>query len=132
VLRIGLVSTALPWAAGAIDMNNAAGLKPDGDGGGIEGLDLEGIGSGRVDRGDKKAFERKMRNKEKGKKAPVDRREATKAERAAMANMAVFEDGVLGYAFALSPKWDGSTQQLENGGQIIAFKDKEKPDKGSK
>ena len=30
-------------------MNNAAGLRPDGNAG-LEGLDLEGIGSGNVDR----------------------------------------------------------------------------------
>jgi hypothetical protein len=39
----------MPWAAAAIDMNNAAGLKPDGTSG-FEGIDLEGIGSGMVDR----------------------------------------------------------------------------------
>ena len=38
---------------------------------------------------------------------------------------------MLRYAFAVGPKWEGSTQQLDNGGQIIAFADKtqEKPDK---
>jgi len=41
----------------------------------------------------------------------------------------VFEDDVLGYAFALAPKWIGSNQQLDNGGQLIAFSDNEKPNK---
>ena len=42
-------------------------------------------------------------------------------ERAAQANLAVFEDDTLGFAFALGPQWEASSQQLENGGQIIAF-----------
>jgi len=48
-LRAGLLSTMLPLAAEAIDMNNAAGLRPDGANG-LEGLDLEGLGPDRVDR----------------------------------------------------------------------------------
>ena len=39
-----LVTTTLPLAAGAIDMNNAAGLRPDGNAN-LEGLDLDGMGS---------------------------------------------------------------------------------------
>jgi len=38
------VTTTLPLTAGAIDMNNAAGLRPDGNLN-LEGLDLEGMGS---------------------------------------------------------------------------------------
>jgi len=128
VLRAGLLSTMLPLAAEAIDMNNAAGLRPD-SANGLEGLDLEGLGPDRVDRNDKKAFERKMKAKQQGQKAPQDRREATKGQRAQQAAMAVFEDDVLGYAFAVAPRWEGSTQQLEKGGQIIAFSDKENPNK---
>ncbi len=71
-------------------MNRAAGLNPDGDG----GLDLEGFGPSTVDRGDKKAFERKMKAKQQGKNG--DRRESTKAERDRMAKLLVFEDDVLG------------------------------------
>ena len=52
-------------------------------------------------RGDKPAFERKMKAKQQGKKAPQDRRESTKAERAAQAALAVFEDDVLGSALPL-------------------------------
>lgn len=135
-------------------MNRAAGLQPDGNG----GLDLEGVVSGAVDRGDKKAFERKMKAKQQNKQG--DRRESTKAERDRLAKLLVFEDDVLGcalvklwharhawvsgphpqslttcpvwscrYAFGLGSKWEGANQQLENGGQIIAFSNKEKPDK---
>ena len=39
-----LVATTLPLAAEAIDMNNAAGLRPDGNAD-LAGLDLEGMGS---------------------------------------------------------------------------------------
>ena len=133
-LQIGLLaSTTLPLAAGAetaLDANNAAGLRPDGAGG-LDGIDLEGIGSGvKVDRGDKAAFERKMRPKQqRGPKPAEDRRESTKAERAAQANLAVFEDDTLGFAFALGPQWEASSQQLENGGQIIAFANKLRPSK---
>ena len=130
-LQVGLLASALPAAAGAIDMNNAAGLRPDANAD-LSGLDLEGIGSGSTDRGDKKAFERKMRAKQQGTKAPVDRRASTKAERAAQSALAVFEDDTLGYAFALGPKWEAASQQLDNGGQIIAFSNKEKPDKTSR
>ena len=42
-----------------------------------------------------------MKAKQQGKKAPQDRRESTKAERAAQAALAVFEDDVLGSALPL-------------------------------
>ena len=38
------MTTTLPLAAGAIDMNNAAGLRPDGNAN-LEGLNLDGMGS---------------------------------------------------------------------------------------
>ena len=47
-------------------------------------------------RADKKAFERKMKAKQQQGKKTQDRREATKAERAAESKLAVFEDDVLG------------------------------------
>jgi hypothetical protein len=33
------------------------------------------------------------------------------------------------YAFGLGAKWEGANQKLDNGGQILAFSNKEQPDK---
>jgi len=41
----------------------------------------------------------------------------------AAANLQIFQDDILGYAFAMPPNWRGESRQLDSGGQILAFVD---------